>query len=152
MPPSSLIAVLLVDDHASILKSLCYMLESTGDVQVQATASNGVEAVAQARLHCPDVAVVDISMPIMDGIEATRQIREFCRSTRVLMLSIYDNPEYVQRSLDVGATGFVLKDMIGKDLVPAIRALSLGRRYFSYKIAEIAETYMQQKGKDSWAG
>ena len=147
-----MISVLLVDDHISIQKSLRYMLEATEDIQVVATASNGVEAIAEARLHCPDVAVVDISMPVMDGIEAVRQIGELCRSTRVMMLSIYDNPEYVQRALDVGAIGFILKDAIAKDLLPAIRALSMGKRYFSQKIMEIAQTYMQQRGKDTWAG
>jgi two-component system, NarL family, response regulator DegU len=146
-----MITVLLVDDHVSFLKSLRYMLESSEDMQVVATASNGGEAIARARLHCPDIAVVDISMPLMDGIEAARQIKELCRSTRVMMLSIYDNPEYVQRSLDVGATGFVLKDTIAKDLLPAIRALSMGKRYFSHKIAEIVQNYIQQKGNDSWA-
>jgi DNA-binding NarL/FixJ family response regulator len=128
------------------------MLEATEDIQVIATASNGMEAVAEASLHCPDVAVIDISMPVMDGIEATRQIQGRCRFTRVMMLSIFDNPEYVQRAVEVGALGFVLKDMIGKDLLAAIRALHMGKRYFSQKIAEIAEKYLNQRGNDSWAG
>jgi two-component system nitrate/nitrite response regulator NarL len=128
------------------------MLEATEDIQVVATASNGMEAVAQAGLRCPEVAVIDISMPVMDGIEATRQIRERCRFTRVLMLSIFDYPEYVQRAVEVGAVGFVLKDTIGKDLLAAIRALHTGKRYFSQKIAAIAEKYMNQRGKDSWTG
>jgi two-component system, NarL family, nitrate/nitrite response regulator NarL len=147
-----MITVLLVDDHVSVLKSLRYMLEATEDIQVVAVASNGVEAVAQARKHCPDVAVVDISMPLMDGMEAARQIRENCRHTRVMMLSILDSPEYVQRALDVGALAFVLKDMIGKDLLAAIRALALGKLYFSQKVAEIARGYLRQKGHDTWAG
>lgn len=128
------------------------MLEATEDIQVVATASNGVEALAEARKHCPDVAVLDIAMPHMDGMETARQIREICRHTRVMMLSILDNPEYVQRALDVGALGFVLKDMIGKDLMAAIQALARGKAYFSQKIAEIAHAYLRQKGDDSWAG
>jgi DNA-binding NarL/FixJ family response regulator len=147
-----MITVLLVDDHVSFRKSLKYMLEATEDIQVVATASNGVEAVAQAGLLCPEVAVLDISMPVMDGIEAARQIREHCRFTRVLMLSIFDYPEYVQRAVEVGAVGFVLKDTIGKDLLAAIRALHMGKRYFSQKIAAIAEKFINQRGKDSWAG
>jgi two-component system nitrate/nitrite response regulator NarL len=146
-----MITVLLVDDHNSFRKSLRYMLESTEDIQVVATASNGAEAVVQARLHCPQVAVIDISMPIMDGIEATRQIREVCRQTRIMMLSIFDNPEYVQRALEVGAAGFVLKDAIAKDLLAAVRALSIGKRYFSQKVAETAEKFSKQRGNDSWA-
>lgn len=147
-----MIRVLLVDDHVSFRKSLRYMLEATEDIEVVATAPNGVEAVVQARIHCPDVAVMDISMPVMDGIEATRQIRDICQHTRIMMLSILDNPEYIQRSLEVGATGFVLKDAIGRDLLIAVRSLAKGKRYFSQKISEIAEKYMTQRGKDSWAG
>jgi DNA-binding NarL/FixJ family response regulator len=96
--------------------------------------------------------VIDISMPVMDGIEAARQIRERCRFTRVLMLSIFDYPEYVQRAVEVGAVGFVLKDTIGKDLLAAIRALHTGKHYFSQKVAAIAEKYINQRGTDSWAG
>lgn len=147
-----MISVLLVDDHMSVTKSLRYLLETTEDIRVVAIASNGVEAVAQAQMHCPDVAVVDISMPEMDGIETTRQIREACRYTRVLMFSIYDNPEYIQRALEVGAVGFVLKESIGQDLLKAIRAVYRGKRYFSRKIAEIAEKFIPQKGQDTWAG
>jgi DNA-binding NarL/FixJ family response regulator len=146
-----MITVLLVDDHASIRKNLRYLLEATDDIQVLATASNGAEAVAQANSHCPDVAVIDISMPLMDGMEATRQIRECCPLTRVMMLSMFDSPEYVQRALEVGALGFVLKDTVGEDLLAAIRALFKGGRYFSRKIADIAEKFMKQKGDDSWA-
>jgi DNA-binding NarL/FixJ family response regulator len=147
-----MITVLLVDDHASVRNSLRYLLEATDDIKVVATASNGAEAVAQAALPCPDVAVIDISMPEMDGIETARQIHINCRSTRVMMLSIYGNSEYVQRALDVGAFGFVLKNVIGEDLLAAIHALYKGKRYFSETVAEFAQKYISQKGKDSWAG
>ena len=147
-----MINVLLVDDHVSFRKSLRYMLETTEDIRVVATAANGVEAVAWARERCVDVAVVDISMPLMDGIEAARQIREICRHTRVMMLSILDQPEYVQRALEVGAIGFVLKDAIDRDLLTGIRALASGKRYFSQTIAEVAETYLKRGNNDSWAG
>jgi DNA-binding NarL/FixJ family response regulator len=147
-----MITVLLVDDHASVRKGLRYLLEATEDIRVVATASNGLEAVAQANLSCPDVAVMDISMPVMDGIEATRQICMHCRYTRVMMLSILDNPEYVQRALEVGARGFVLKETIGIDLLAAVRALYRGGRYFSAKIAIIAKQYMDQKGNPGGGG
>jgi DNA-binding NarL/FixJ family response regulator len=147
-----MITVLLVDDHVSVRNGLRYLLEATDDIKVVATASNGAEAVAQTVLLCPAVAVVDISMPGMDGIETARQIRANCRSTRVMMLSIYGNPEYVQRALEVGALGFVLKNVIDEDLLAAIRALYSGKRYFSVMVAEFAQKYISQKGKDSWAG
>lgn len=146
-----MITVLLVDDHINFRKSLRYMLDSSDDIQVVATASNGVEAVAEARKHCPDVTVMDISMPLMDGIEAARQIHQHCRITRVVMLSILDNPEYVQRALDVGAFGYVLKDAIAKDLLAAIRALSTGKKYFSQQVAEIAARYLNRRNRDSRA-
>jgi DNA-binding NarL/FixJ family response regulator len=147
-----MITVLLVDDHAAILKSLQYLLEATEDIQVLATASNGIEAVAWASSHCPDVAVMDISMPLMDGMEATRQICQCCPLTRVMMLSMFDSPEYIQRALEVGALGYVLKDTVGDDLLIAVRLLSTGRQYFSQKIADIAERLMSHKGNDTWVG
>jgi DNA-binding NarL/FixJ family response regulator len=149
---AQMITVLLVDDHASVRNSLRYLLEATDDIKVVAAASTGAEAVAQSTLLCPDVAVVDISMPEMDGIETARQIHANCRSTRVMMLSIYGNSEYVQRALDVGALGFVLKNVIGEDLLAAIRALSKGQRYFSKTVSEFAQKYINQTGEDSWAG
>ena len=141
-----MITVLLVDDHAPVRKSLRYLLESAEDIQVVATASNGFEAIARVSLRCPDVAIVDVSMPLMDGIEVTRLLRLRCRETRVMMLSIYDNAEYVQRAVKVGALGFVLKDSIGTDLVNAVRALYAGERFFSKKINQIADQLFSQRG------
>ena len=140
-----MISVLLVDDHASIRQTLQYFIEKSSDIEVMATASNGVEAVAQASSGCPDIIVMDISMPEMDGIEATRQILVLCPTTRVLMLSTYDKPDYIRSALEVGAKGYVLKDNAGNDLVAGIRTLSGGKHYFSQKIAEIAEKYLPEK-------
>ncbi|HSB66828.1 MAG TPA: response regulator transcription factor [Anaerolineales bacterium] len=144
-----MISVLLVDDHAIFLETLRFLLTKASDVQVVATALNGEEAIIQAQLYCPDVVVMDISMPVMDGIEATKQTYVHCPSTRVLVLSIYDNQEYVQRALQVGALGYVLKDMVGSDLLAAIRALYAGNQYFSEKIAGIAQQYGRQRGNES---
>jgi DNA-binding NarL/FixJ family response regulator len=130
---------------------LRYLLEATSDIKVVAEASNGNDALFHIGASCPDVAIVDISMPLMDGLETTRQIHERCRLTRVIMLSIYDNPEYVQRSLDVGAVGYVLKDTIVSDLMEAVRTVSEGKHYFSQKIAEIGNKHSSQKGDDRWA-
>ena len=137
-----MITVLLVDDHDAIRKNLQYLIEKSDDIQVMATASNGIEAVGQVRSRCPDIIVMDISMPEMDGIEATRQILVHCSRTRVLMLSTYDKPDYIRRAVEVGASGYVLKDNVGNDLLAGIRTLSAGNHYFSQKIAEIAEKYV----------
>jgi DNA-binding NarL/FixJ family response regulator len=134
-----MITVLLVDDHSYIRKGIHYLLESLGDIEVVATATNGIEAVAKARLHRPDMVILDISMPFMNGIEAIRQIRENRPATRVLALSIYDDPLFVRKAVQAGASGYVLKDGLPNDLLEAIQMLYRGKSYFSRKIAHLAE-------------
>ena len=146
-----MITVLLVDDHASLRKSLRYLLEASHDIKVVAEASNGNDALFHVNAACPEIALIDISMPLMDGLETARQIHLQCQFTRVIMLSIHDNPEYVQRSISVGALGYVLKDTIAVDLLAAIRTVNQGKHYFSQKIAEIADKFLPGKGNDSWA-
>jgi DNA-binding NarL/FixJ family response regulator len=94
---------------------------------------------------------MDISMPVMDGIEATKQICVDCPKTRVLMISMHHSPNYIQRCLQAGALGYVLKDTAGDDLVAAVYSVYEGNRYFSLLIAGIAENYISQKGNESWA-
>ena len=137
-----MISVLVVDDHAAIQKALQYVIERSDDIQVLAMAASGEEAVASVRSHCPDVIVMDISMPQMDGIEATRKILAHCPLTRVLMLSTYDGSIYIRRGLEAGAKGYILKDLMGDELLKAIRTVSRGDYYFSQKIAKIAEKYL----------
>lgn len=146
-----MITVLLVDDHAYIRKGIRYLLEATKDIVVVATAANGVEAVAKARSHQPDVVIIDISMPFMNGIEATKQIRACCRLTHILTLSIFPDKEYVQSALEAGAQGYVLKDKIGEELIDAIHSLSRGKRFFSRKIAEMIHPYIKEDN-ESWVG
>jgi DNA-binding NarL/FixJ family response regulator len=147
-----MITVLLADDHAFILNSLRTLLDAADDIQVVAMAPDGVEAVVQAGLYCPNVAIIDISMPLMDGIEATKQICAICPHTRVLTISMFDNPEYVRRSLQAGALGYVLKDEVFNDLVNAVRAIHKGDQYFSQKVASIAQYYTQPRGTDGLPG
>jgi two-component system, NarL family, nitrate/nitrite response regulator NarL len=137
-----MISVLLADDHPQLMKSLKYLFETTRDIQLVATAKNGSEAVAQAYQYHPDIAILDISMPIMDGLEATRQIRAASKAARVIILSIYDSPVFIKSALDAGASGYVLKDHIANDLLAAIRAIHRGKRYFSLRIAEVAKQYI----------
>ena len=138
-----MISVLVADDHVPVREALGSLLKTADDIEIVATAANGQEAVEKAVLHCPDVAVIDVSMPIMDGIEATKQICTDCPKTRVLMVSMHNTPRYVKRSLEAGALGYVLKDMAGDDLVTAIHSLHEGSRYFSEQIAGIAEYYIE---------
>jgi|SRR5215216_6073792 len=129
-----MITVLLADDHGIVRDALRYLLEAQGDIQIIATAADGQEAVELATSNCPDVAVMDISMPRMDGIEATRQICGLCPHTHVVMLTIYNSAEHIQHALQAGASGYVLKEAAGQELVTAIRALHNGGHYFSPRI------------------
>lgn len=136
-----MITVLLADDHVMVRDGLRYLLEAAGDIQIVAVAVSGKDAVTKAIVHNPNVAIIDISMPEMDGIEATKQIVAYCPNTRVLLLSMHHAAEYVQRALEAGAFGYVLKDEAGYDLLLAVRRLYKGSRYFSKKIAGIAKAY-----------
>lgn len=128
-----MITVLLVDDHAVLRDGLRYLLEAQGDIQIVATAANGQEAVEQALLNCPDVVLMDISMPVMNGIDATKQICAICKNTKVAILSMHHTAEYRQRALDAGAVGYLMKDSGSTELVAAIRTIYEGKSYFSQK-------------------
>ena len=142
-----MINVLIVDDNGPVRKSLRGLIETADDIKLIATARNGVEAVDKARSYRPDIAVMDISMPLMDGIEATEHIRECCRLTRVIILSGFDAPEYIKRALEVGAKGYVLKDEAGTELLEGIRIVHAGKNYFSPQIAEIGEKCLSANKK-----
>jgi DNA-binding NarL/FixJ family response regulator len=142
-----MITVLLADDHILVRDALCYLLEAQGDIKIVATAADGQEAVEQARLQCPDIAVLDISMPRMDGIEAARRICQTCSNTKIVMLTIYHTEEHVRHAVQAGASGFVLKDAAGQELVAAVRTLHDGGHYFSLKIDQLMDNRKKQTGK-----
>jgi DNA-binding NarL/FixJ family response regulator len=131
-----MIRVIVADDHTVLRDGLRYLLEAQGDIQIVGMAANGQEALDQAMLTCPDVILMDISMPVMNGIEATRQICEICENTKVAILSMHHTTEYMQRALEAGAVGYLLKDSAGSELVAAIRALHSGKRYLSQQVAK----------------
>ena len=143
-----MIKVLLADDHILVRDALCYLLEAQGDIKIVATAADGVEAVEQAMNLCPDIAILDISMPRMDGIEAARRICALCSKTRIVMLTIYHTEEHVRHALQAGASGFVLKDAAGQELVAAVRTLHEGGNYFSSKIGRSISDQKRQPGKN----
>lgn len=131
-----MITVIVADDHSILRDGLRYILESAGDIQIISTASNGQEAVEQVIEHCPDVVLMDISMPVMNGIEATKLIREKCENTKVAILSMYHTSEHIQRALKAGAQGYLLKDSAGAEVIAAVHALHEGKRFLSPKINE----------------
>ena len=133
---SQVIRVLLADDHALVREGTRRLLETENDVEVVAEAASGEEAVeATKRLH-PDIAIMDIAMPGMGGIEATHAIKVSCPETAVLVLSAYDDEPYLMKLLEVGAAGFLLKSVHGQELISAIRAVSRGESVLQPSIAE----------------
>jgi DNA-binding NarL/FixJ family response regulator len=121
------IRVVVVDDQALVRGGLAMVLGHQDDIEVVAEAATGVEAISAARTHRPDVILMDIRMPIMDGLEATlRIVEEADWSVRVLILTTFDPDEYVYRALRAGASGFVLKDIPPAELVAAVRTVADG--------------------------
>ena len=131
------INVFLADDHAIVREGLKLLLEEQTDITVVGMAGDGRDAVSQIRKLRPDVAVIDITMPELNGIEATQQICEICPSTRVIILSMHVAKEQVFRALEAGARGYVLKETVSTDVIQAIRTVNSGRRYMSEIISDI---------------
>jgi DNA-binding NarL/FixJ family response regulator len=148
-----MITVVLADDHPVVRDGLRFTLESQKDIKVVALADNGLEAVETARKNCPDVVVMDIAMPLLNGIEATSQVRAACPHTQVVILSMHYTSEHIQRALQAGAIGYLLKESAGGEVVDAIRSAYEGKRYLSHKIAEsVVDDYVRQTGKDVLEG
>jgi len=138
------VTVMLADDHAVVRDGLRALLEGGHDLQVIGVDGNGREAVAEAQRLRPDIVIMDIAMPELDGVEATRRIVERCPETRVLILSMYLSAEHIHRALQAGAQGYVLKESAGEEVVEAIRALRAGKRYLSHRITEtVIDDYLR---------
>jgi DNA-binding NarL/FixJ family response regulator len=129
--------VLLGDDHAVLRQGLRKILEDRRDWRVVAEAGNGRDAVRAAIEITPDVAVLDIGMPLLNGVEATRQIVRRAPSVRVLILSMHSEQAYVTQAVQAGARGYLLKESAGAELIEAIAAVAAGRTYFSPAVAEV---------------
>jgi len=128
---SALIRVLLVDDHPLVIDGIQARLEDEGGIDVVGRASNGQEAVEAARQLQPDVILMDISMPVMNGLEATRVLQTQMPDTRVLILSMHDNREYMVQLIQSGAKGYILKDVSAAEMVSAVETVYKGGTYFS---------------------
>jgi DNA-binding NarL/FixJ family response regulator len=131
------IRILLADDHAILRQGLRRILESYPDFTVVAEASSGLEAVELARELQPQVAIVDVGMRGLNGIEATAQILRRSPRTAVLILSMHNDERYVVRALKAGARGYLLKDSVEQDLIQAIQFALEGRSFFSPAVAEL---------------
>lgn len=128
-------AVLLVDDHALIRSGLVTLLESTPDIKVVAEAADGEEAIAKAAEFSPDVILMDLSMPVLDGIEATRRILADAPDTKIVVLTSFSDRAQVDRALQAGAVGYVLKDSDPQDLVNAVRSAAAGHAPIDPRVA-----------------
>ncbi len=141
------IRIFLADDHVVVLDGLRLLLEKQPDMKVVGAASNGREVVHQVIRSHPDVVVMDIAMPELNGVEATRQIHAAAPSTHVVILSMHSSPEHIFQSLRAGALGYVLKQSAGTELVEAIRAVNAGRPYLSHKLNETMKPDSERQAK-----
>jgi DNA-binding NarL/FixJ family response regulator len=128
LPP---VRVLVADDHTVVRQGIVNMLNSSDEVEVVAEASDGAEAMRRAVETRPDVAVLDVSMPRLNGIEAARRIHEALPQTRILVLTMHDEEEYIVRMVRAGASGYILKDGVVSELIAGILAVSQGEFFFA---------------------
>jgi DNA-binding NarL/FixJ family response regulator len=139
------VRILLADDHTVVRQGLRKLLEERPDWEVIAEAGDGREAVRLAEQHKPDVAILDVAMPLLNGIEATRQIARRVPSTKVLVLSMHADEAYVTQILQAGATGYLLKDSADVDLLKAVGEAARGKSFFSPAIARVMlDDYVRQ--------
>ncbi len=140
-----MIRILLADDHTILRKGLRLLLERESEFAVISEASNGREAVDAVGRDTPDVVIMDIAMPSMNGIEATKRISQDYPKTAVIILSVHSDEAYVLRALKSGARGYLLKDSAEIDLIQAVRAVAAGKAYFSPAVSKIlADDYVRQ--------
>lgn len=130
------IRVLLADDHNVVREGLRLILESADDIQVVGEVENGRQAVQMAKKLQPDVCVMDVVMPTLNGVEATRQLLKEAPNTKVLVLSSYSDDDRVQQLIEVGATGYLVKQTAANDLLAAIREAHKGNAFFSPSISK----------------
>lgn len=147
-----MIRVLVVDDHQVIRSGLTTLLESAGDISVDASAASGQEAIDAATDRPPDVVLMDLSMPAMDGIEATRRLREHDPDLRVVVLTSYGDRRRIIEALDAGACGYLLKDASPEDLVNAVRAAAAGGAPMDPRVGAVLLSERQENRAGSAAG
>lgn len=143
------LSVLLADDHVLVRQGLRSLLDRE-KIQVIAEASDGQEVIRLAEAHHPDVAVMDISMPILNGIDAARELARSCPKTRVILLTQHEEEQYLHEALESGVRGYVLKSQVVNDLVHAIRQVSRGGFYLSPGVSQaVVEAYRSRSERPS---
>jgi DNA-binding NarL/FixJ family response regulator len=137
------IRVLLAEDHNVVREGLRLLLDAQPDIEIVGEATTGREAVVLARSGCADVAVLDISMPDLDGVQAASMIRAECPQTQVLILTMHESDAYFFHALEAGAAGYVLKKAAGEDLINAVRAVARGEAFFYPSLArKLLDSYL----------
>lgn len=142
------ITIFLADDHAIVRDGLRLMLEDQPDMKVVGMASNGRDAISQIRKLCPSIAVLDVTMPELNGIETAKHISDSCSSTSVIMLSMHSGTEQVLWAFKSGAKGYVLKESTGDDIIEAIRTVSKGGFFLSEGVLEKLVDYSLEQNMD----
>jgi DNA-binding NarL/FixJ family response regulator len=141
------ITVLLADDHAVVRDGLRYLLDAQPDIAVVAVAANGRAAVEEVEAGRPNVVLLDIAMPEMNGITAAERIQELAPDTRIIILSMHSTSEHIFRALRAGAAGYLVKESAAQEVVTAVRAVQAGERYLSREISnKIVEDYLLHRG------
>ena len=148
--PHKTIKIFLADDHTIVREGLAKLLEGEACLQVIGEAENGREAVLKVEELKPDIVLMDIAMPMLNGIEATRQIRKSCPETKIIILSMHSHERYISELFRLGASGYLLKSATGTDIINAIHAALKGETYLSPSIShKVIEDYLSLK-KESY--
>ncbi len=140
--------VLIADDHALVREGIAAFLKLSGDIEVIAEASDGFEAIKKTNELKPDIIIMDINMPKLGGLEATTEIKKSHPNIKILVLTQYEDKEYISRFLKAGVSGYLLKKAVGSDLISAIRAVSRGEVYLHSSItSEVVSGYLVKDKK-----
>lgn len=143
------ITIILADDHSLVRDGIKALLEDESSLKVIAEASDGDEALEKVKAHHPDLLIVDIRMPRLNGIETVRRLRQQSAGTKAIVLSMHESEEYVMQSIEAGAYGYLLKDTSRDEFIKAIRNVHAGEKYFSGDISDIiVKNYLEKRNED----
>lgn len=144
------IEIVIADDHTIVRQGLKKLLEEEAGLKITGEAMNGLEAVQQVQMLEPDVIIMDIAMPVLNGIEAARQIKLSAGKTKVIILSMHDHTRYIRELLSIGVSGYLLKNAVSNDIIKAIKAAVKGEIFLSSSISDrVIEDYVGMNKKTS---